>query len=225
MKSAYDSIEDMLSLVDLEAARVCGDGNCGYYACLASGSDVALTHCRRNARLIGPSAADYQAQQDLRRRSVAWLLSPAQAHMLTIEKEDVASVKKQLNGKQHLHDRMGEYADGPALRAMAAVEHVHLVVISTFTGPSAGKGFNGHGRVRKGCPFDRVPVYPPNDGTPLRRFKSWAHDIVPVLLRRKAGVLLPGWIGWHCVEAEGCPGLVEQTITPCHCLHSGCASK
>ena len=98
----------------------------------------------------------------------------------------------QLNGKQHLHDMMGECADGLALRAMAAVEGVHLVVVSTFTGPSAGKGFRGHGRVVKGHPFDRVPVYPPNDGTPLRRFKSWAHDIVPVLLRRTAGVLMPG---------------------------------
>ena len=89
---------------------------------------------------------------------------------------------EQRKGKQRRGGPMGVYANGAALRAMAAVEQVHLVVISTFTGPSAGKGFKGHGRVIKGRPFDRVAVYPPNDGRPLRRFKSWANDIVPVLL-------------------------------------------
>ena len=96
---------------------------------------------------------------------------------------------EQRKGKQRRGGPMGVYANGAALRAMAAVEQVHLVVISTFTGPSAGKGFKGHGRVIKGRPFDRVAVYPPNDGRPLRRFKSWANDIVPVLLRPATGVV------------------------------------
>ena len=57
---------------------------------------------------------------------------------------------EQRKGKQRRGGPMGVYANGAALRAMAAVEQVHLVVISTFTGPSAGKGFKGHGRVIKG---------------------------------------------------------------------------
>ena len=116
-------------------------------------------------------------------------LAPEQARMLQTEEYDAEAVQEQRKGKQRRGGPMGVYANGAALRAMAAVEQVHLVVISTFTGPSAGKGFKGHGRVIKGRPFDRVAVYPPNDGRPLRRFKSWANDIVPVLLRPATGVV------------------------------------
>ena len=86
---------------------------------------------------------------------------------------------------------MGTYANGPALRAMAAVEQVHLVVVTTFTGPSVGRGFKGHGRAVKGCPTDRVAVYPPKDDS-MARIKSWANDVVPVLLRAAAGVCAHG---------------------------------
>ena len=86
---------------------------------------------------------------------------------------------------------MGVYANGAALRsrhggggagAPRCDQHLHW-------SECAGKGFKGHGRVIKGRPFDRVAVYPPNDGRPLRRFQSWANDIVPVLLRRATGVV------------------------------------
>ena len=111
--------------------------------------------------------------------------------MLELEKYAAAAINEQRRGKQQRGGPMGVYANGAALRAMAAVEQVHLVVVSTFTGPSASKKvnkFKGHGCVRKGCPLDRVAVYPPNEGKPLRRIKSWANDIVPVLLRRAVGV-------------------------------------
>ena len=189
--ASYASVDEMLSLADLEEAPVCGDGNCGYYACLASGSESVLSHCLRSAPVLAPSREDYEAQQSLRERCVAWLLAPEQAALLRTEKYDAAAVEKQRKGKRQRGGPMGVYANGAALRAMAAVEKVHLVVISTFTGPSGGKGFKGHGRVVKGRPFDRVVVYPPNDGKPLRRFKSWANDVVPVLLRRATGVELP----------------------------------
>ena len=43
------------------------------------------------------------------------------------------------------------------------------------------------GNARPGRPYDRVSVYPPDGTALLPRFKSWANDIVPVLLRRAAG--------------------------------------
>lgn len=61
------------------------------------------------------------------------------------------------------------------------------MVVTTFTGPSVGRGFKGHGRAVKGCPTDRVAVYPPKDDS-MARIKSWANDVVPVLLRAAAGV-------------------------------------
>ena len=190
-KASYDSVDDMLDLAGLEAAPVFGDGNCGYYACLEAGAEGALTHCRRNARTISPSASDYQVQQDLRRRSVEWLSAKEQATLLKKEKFSSAEVKEQLKGRQHRDGPMGTYANGPALRAMAAVEQVHLVVVTTFTGPSVGRGFKGHGRAVKGCPTDRVAVYPPKDDS-MARIKSWANDVVPVLLRAAAGVCAHG---------------------------------
>ena len=37
--AAYDYVDEMLELADLESARVCGDGNCGYTASIAAGSE------------------------------------------------------------------------------------------------------------------------------------------------------------------------------------------
>ena len=75
---------------------------------------------------------------------------------------------------------MGTYADSAALRAMAAVEKVHLVVITTNTAGTIG-------RAQRGKPFDAVHVYSPTTETQLYRQRSWAHDVVPALLRRAAG--------------------------------------
>ena len=41
--------------------------------------------------------------------------------------------------------------------------------------------------VRPGRPFDRVAVYPPEGTRIYVRYKSWANDIVPALLRGAAG--------------------------------------
>ena len=71
---------------------------------------------------------------------------------------------------------MGVYADSAALRAMAAVQQVHLVVVTTNLGPSIG-------HARRGMPYDSVNIYPPSTDTALVRQRSWAHDVVPVLLR------------------------------------------
>ena len=75
---------------------------------------------------------------------------------------------------------MGTYADSAALRAMAAVERVHLVVITTNTAASIG-------RAQRNRPFDAVHVYSSSTETQLYRTRSWANDIVPALLRRGAG--------------------------------------
>ena len=91
----------MLELAGLEEAPVCGDGNCGYYACLEARAEGSLTHCRRNARTTSPSASDYQVQQDLRRRCVEWLSAKEQASMLKTEKFLLAQVQDQINGRQH----------------------------------------------------------------------------------------------------------------------------
>ena len=98
--ASYASVDEMLSLADLEEAPVCGDGNCGYYACLASGSESVLSHCLRSAPVLAPSREDYEAQQSLRERCVAWLLAPEQAAMLRTEKYDAAAVEKQRKGKR-----------------------------------------------------------------------------------------------------------------------------
>ena len=92
--------------------------------------------------------------------------------MIELHKRDSASIKSQLN--------VAVYADSAALRAMAAVENVHLVVITTNTGPNV-RGLH------RGKPFDAVSVYPPCTETALVRQRSWAHHVVPVILRRAAG--------------------------------------
>ena len=53
----------MLSLANLKLVNVVGDGNCGFYSFLASKGKIE--HSKR-ARLGAPTAADYQAQQQLR---------------------------------------------------------------------------------------------------------------------------------------------------------------
>ena len=138
--------------------------------------------------MLAPSSADYAAQKDLRTRCVKWLTDAAQAAMLRTHEYAQTTVKEQGLGKELPNGQMGTYANSAALRAMAAVEDVHLVVVTTFTGPSAGQGFKGYGHVMKGRPFDRVAVYPPHNGIDLCHFKSWANDVVPVLQRGAVGV-------------------------------------
>ena len=188
---------------------MCGDGNCGYYACLASGSESVLSHCLRSAVVqLAPSREDYEAQQSLRESCVAWLLAPEQTAMLRTEKYDTAAVEKQRKGKRQRGGSMGIYANSAALRAMAAVQQVHLVVISTFTGPSGGKAFKGHGRVVKGC---RSIEWSCTRQTTASRFVVSSHGPTTSCLcccdvrlgsncQGDARALAAG----QCVEAEGC---------------------
>ena len=87
-------------------------------------------------------------------------------------------LKQIKDGKQRPGAPMGSYANEPALRAMAAVEGVHLVVIDAQCGP-------GDHIAKKDCghPFDRVNVYLPGTDKVQRvcKIKSWANDIVPAL--------------------------------------------
>ena len=83
-----------------------------------------------------PTAADYGAQQALRDRCVGWLLLPAQKQMLDLQGIDRELVAKQRKGKVSAKGPVGVYPNGAALRAMAAVDGVHLVVVTTHTGPS-----------------------------------------------------------------------------------------
>ena len=178
--STYDSIEEMLELADLAVCGVSGDGNCGYYACLASRSECSMQHCRPGGRTTAPTQADYASQQALRNACVAWLQQPAQTPMIEMHERSEDSIAAQLNGNMGPPGSMGTYADAAALRAMAAVEKVHLVVITTNTARGIGRG-------QRGKPFDAVHVYSPNTETQLYRARSWAHDIVPALLRRAEG--------------------------------------
>ena len=187
--AAYDSVDEMLELADLESASVCGDGNCGYTAFIAAGSEHSIQHCRRGKRTTTPTAADYHAQQTLRDRCVDWLLLPAQKQMLDLQGIDSELVAKQRKGKVSAKGPVGVYPNGAALRAMAAVDEVHLVVVTTNTGPTVREPRHKHrqlGEAQPDRPFDRVAVYPPT-GTALLHFKSWANDIVPVLLRCAMG--------------------------------------
>eukprot|EP00966_Prymnesium_polylepis_P296743 6855534-Prymnesium_polylepis.1 len=131
----------MLSLANLEVLPVVGDGNCGYYACLAAAGKIE--HCER-ARMGTPPAADFKAQQELRDRCHTWLSTTSAGaslcnYQLQRDKEQnvqdsgwtseaIADIKR---GKARAGDRMGSYAGTQALRAMAVVENVHLVVITT----------------------------------------------------------------------------------------------
>ena len=54
----------------MEELCVCGDGNCGFYALLAS--DGKMEHCLRE-RMGTPSSADYNAQDAPRQRCAKWL--------------------------------------------------------------------------------------------------------------------------------------------------------
>ena len=180
----------MLELAGLEVAAVCGDGNCGYYASMASGSEDAVQHCRRGKRMTAPTAADYEGQQALRDRCVDWLLHSTQQEMLAIAQYHRGEIAQQRNGKKRARDGMGVYPNSAALRAMAAVDGVHLVVVTDNTGPSIRAPRHKYpmlGSARPGRPYDRVSVYPPDGTALLPRFKSWANDIVPVLLRHAAG--------------------------------------
>ena len=71
----YGSIEEMLGLVDLRVLKVCGDGNCGYYSCLASHNRKALDHTSSGRN---PTIRDYEKQAKLRMACVDWLLNPEQ---------------------------------------------------------------------------------------------------------------------------------------------------
>ena len=100
-------------------------------------------------------------------------------------------IQKQRDGRNSARGAMGVYANVAALRAMAAVEQVHLVVVTTNSGPTVcnPEQLAKHPQLGKPSPNqppDRVAVYPPS-GKYIVHFKSWANDVVPVLLRHASG--------------------------------------
>eukprot|EP00966_Prymnesium_polylepis_P211612 4900374-Prymnesium_polylepis.2 len=183
--SRHDSIGAMLSLANLQRQPVIGDGNCGYYAILAAAGK--MEHCSRK-RLSAPSPADYAAQQTLRKSCHTWLTGDGKevsAFQLSCDKDASSSSWAPANldritqGRTVPRGPMGSYANEPALRAMAAVEKVHLVVIDTQSGPSIP-------RAQRGAPFDSVLIYQPGLAPGmLAKQRSWSNDIAPALLDPK----------------------------------------
>ena len=180
--------------------KVCGDGNCGYYACLTSCDMCALDHPRSHR---APTGRDYTKQAKLRADCVEWLLHADQLpfclneHGCLVKHETVIldgeavtrpceppirddnAIKRHLQGKRSAGAPMGVYANSPLLRAMAAVKGVYLAVIDTDK------------------LHDRVTVYPPQTCTTSYHGWSWAEEIVPKLQQQTAGKLA----GPHIVVA------------------------
>ena len=105
---------------------------------------------------------------------------------------------------------MGTYAGEPALRAMATMEEVTLVVINSKSGPRVP----GH---EKNRPKDQVHIYwPERAGAGLLKVvkaKSWACDVVPTLLKEKGANAKPCFrVIIHNGEPPGSPsGHFEAT--------------
>jgi hypothetical protein len=187
----YLSIEDMLALAHFQWFDVEGDGNCGYYAFVASGNCDSIQHCmlRMQGRRAAPTATDYARQQALRNSCVDWWLKPERAGILKKERSEnnwavnfciskkvgnelvYPHIEKHRLGRNKAMDGMGVYACDPMLRAMAAVEGSNLVIINSA----------------KNC--DKVYLFPPDSSDTLAVDRSWAEDIVPYLIRQHAGKL------------------------------------
>ena len=189
-KHTYSSLSEMLQLASLDKVCVEGDGNCGFYALhLASGG--SLDHCSVERAASTPTADDYVAQQALRAKCHSWLIDQGEAvvasqlqadleQSLTPSRWQSDQIKKILEGKQRRGARMGEYCADPSLRAMAAVLNVHLVVVDSKCGPGVPTD-------QRGKPPDRVAVYlPGSDPRRVKRARSWANDVAPVLARKQA---------------------------------------
>lgn len=170
--ATYSSLNELLTLAELQRVAVAGDGNCGYYSVLSSGPDV-LEHCAPG-RGCEPAVDDYTRQQQLRENCVAWLRAPAQQPFCKDQPEVTSAfLKDQLRGKNRADDPMGEYAGSVMLRAMAAVEDVQLVVVD---------------RKKLG---DVVCTFQPAGSASASQRESWAQDVVPRLQRQQAGDPLP----------------------------------
>ena len=172
----------MLSLADLQVSQVCGDGNCGIYACLATRNDRSVDHVRTHRQ---PTARDYEKQQELRDEAADWLLHTDQRQLCLqfgpplakaasynkntgkwTELADEA-IKKYKLGRTQSRGPMGVYATDGLLRAIAEVEGVNIVVIDTA------------------ALQDGNFVYCPGKVMPIRM--SWAQEIVPKLERQRMG--------------------------------------
>ena len=126
-----------------------------------------IEHSKR-ARLGAPTAADYQAQQQLREKCVKWLQnegSAVTAYQFVSDKSLPTSswsptrIESLRLGKNSADpsEPMGTYANEPALRAMAATSWQNLVVINS----RAGSNMPNNDKAFKGQPPDKVTVYPP----------------------------------------------------------------
>ena len=191
----YSSLNELLTLAELQRLVVAGDGNCGYYSVLSSGPHI-LEHCAPG-RGCGPSVDDYTRQQQLRKSCVAWLRAPAQQPFCKTQPEVTSDyLNNQLRGKNRARGPMGEYAGSVMLRAMAAVEDVQLVVVDRKTLDD------------KVCTFQPAACATPS------RSESWAQDVVPRLQRQQAGQSLPNErptrvIVWNGLK--GAPGHFDAT--------------
>ena len=81
---------------------------------------------------------------------------------------------------------MGSYCNSACMRAAAAMQSLHLVVIDSKRGVS----LKNSPQYQK--PRDRVTVYLPGDHkSKLQKGASWTNDIVQVLLRAQRKEALP----------------------------------
>jgi hypothetical protein len=192
----YSSAETMLELVDLAELSVVGDGNCGYYACIATRNDGSLKHPIRQR---GVTPFDYNAQQTLRNACVHWWLHTAPP-ALCQKYDDQGDIKKHRRGKTSTHMAMGEYANDLMLHAVTAVEGVALCVVDTKSRS------------------DLVTLYPAARGKiACAEFASWAEDVVPWLQRQHEGCLQKGERKIRVILHNGNNGASGHFDATCAC--------
>ena len=187
----HSSLTAMLSLAALEVLRVCGDGNCGYYAAVASLGTLdpaalraidlwELQHAQAAAQGRGgmPTPDDYRLQEELRRRCVEWLQRAEHAHHRYVGTSSAPLVPDEQHpgrfktppppvaSAMEVHRRNGTYATMPCLKAMAEVLKATIISIDSSK------------------LYDRVPVFVPEQPTKTCQIRSWRTQLAPQLLAR-----------------------------------------
>ena len=92
---------------------------------------------------------------------------------------------------------MGFYANEAALRAMAAVEDVHLVVVDSQSGKGKHISHNNRGR-----PFDRVTIYLPGTNEKAFTLDTPRRICTPTFFTRKSGFVFSLLVeprNWVCL--------------------------
>ena len=173
----HKSLAAMLALGNLERLKVCGDGNCAYYAAAAAaGPELleaagfwALGHAGSSST---PTDSDLRLQHELRQRVVDWLQQPENAQHRYAGTSEAEPVFDPATGKyegespppasaMERHRATGTYAQTPQLRALAELLGRPIVSLDTAQ------------------LFDRVPVHSP--GGPTARLRSWRRQLAQTL--------------------------------------------